>query len=524
MSLSGETDIVIIGYGMIGSVAALLAVRNRLKVAVIEIKRKDDLYIPKAGRIDAETMRIFDQLDLKQKIFETAHPLHKNTVKDKFGNLLFDLKMTTDEEYAAQYSIFQPDIHRIIHQEVESKGKGFIQIYENHRLEAFEQNKDRVRVIAKNIIDDSYFELNSRFIIACNGQESLIPAQCDLNYQYFDYSSFSLNVDTYCEEALELSNSVVTYCNTDYPVTCITDSAHHQRWEFKLDPDSMALPDISDRIRIILEKLIDKPYQLLSSYVHSYETRILDSWQRKRIFITGDAAHVIPPYLGVGLSAGIKDVHNLIWKLTLVCERKLTGKVLDYYQMEREANIRYLIRLNLYIQKLFNAYWLKFARFLLPVLPKFLINRNIRLDSGIKSGLLGKKSKLAGTVMPNFSFLIAQKQKSIDQLTDFQFKIISMDEDPVDLFNPDQIEYLAKAGFRFVKITDSEPRFNHRFSEIWFDKSLKYFNWSKRNKVKYLILRPDNIIFDAADSAKKIKKSVLKLKKMMPLRKHVSIV
>ena len=39
-----------------------------------------------------------------------------------------------------------------------------------------------------------------------------------------------------------------------------------------------------------------------------------------RIFIAGDAAHVMPPTGGWGGNAGMQDAHNLAWKLALVLE------------------------------------------------------------------------------------------------------------------------------------------------------------------------------------------------------------
>ena len=62
-----DFDLVIIGYGMVGAVAALLAAQYKLKIALIEIRKTDDLYVPKAGRIDADVMRIFEQLGFDRK-------------------------------------------------------------------------------------------------------------------------------------------------------------------------------------------------------------------------------------------------------------------------------------------------------------------------------------------------------------------------------------------------------------------------------------------------------------------------
>ncbi len=41
-------------------------------------------------------------------------------------------------------------------------------------------------------------------------------------------------------------------------------------------------------------------------------------FQRGRVFIVGDAAHLMPPNGGFGGNTGIHDAHNLAWKLAMV--------------------------------------------------------------------------------------------------------------------------------------------------------------------------------------------------------------
>ncbi|MGH8881566.1 MAG: FAD-dependent monooxygenase, partial [Stackebrandtia sp.] len=57
-----------------------------------------------------------------------------------------------------------------------------------------------------------------------------------------------------------------------------------------------------------------------------------DSYRAGRVFVAGDAAHVVPPVGGFGLNMGIADAHNLAWKLA-------TGgdALLDTYEAERRA-------------------------------------------------------------------------------------------------------------------------------------------------------------------------------------------
>ena len=75
--------------------------------------------------------------------------------------------------------------------------------------------------------------------------------------------------------------------------------------------------------------------------------------QTPRIFIAGDAAHVMPPTGGFGGNTGVQDAHNLAWKLARVLEGTAPAALLSTYEAERrpvaklsaeQAYTRYVLR------------------------------------------------------------------------------------------------------------------------------------------------------------------------------------
>ncbi|HWD02123.1 MAG TPA: FAD-dependent monooxygenase [Amycolatopsis sp.] len=62
---------------------------------------------------------------------------------------------------------------------------------------------------------------------------------------------------------------------------------------------------------------------------------VADSYRRGRIFLAGDAAHVVPPNGGFGGNTGIHDAHNLAWKLAMVVKGDAGEDLLATYDAER---------------------------------------------------------------------------------------------------------------------------------------------------------------------------------------------
>lgn len=62
---------------------------------------------------------------------------------------------------------------------------------------------------------------------------------------------------------------------------------------------------------------------------------VAQSFQRGRVFIAGDAAHLFTPTGGLGYNTAVEDAVNLGWKLASVLRGTSTPRLLDSYERER---------------------------------------------------------------------------------------------------------------------------------------------------------------------------------------------
>jgi 3-(3-hydroxy-phenyl)propionate hydroxylase len=86
-----------------------------------------------------------------------------------------------------------------------------------------------------------------------------------------------------------------------------------------------------------------KTAQLERHAVYTFRGRWARSWRTDSVFLAGDAAHLMPPFMGQGLCAGLRDARALAWRLSLVHRGLATPTVLDTNGPERGGHVREII-------------------------------------------------------------------------------------------------------------------------------------------------------------------------------------
>ncbi|MEV5887163.1 FAD-dependent monooxygenase [Streptomyces sp. NPDC052020] len=85
-------------------------------------------------------------------------------------------------------------------------------------------------------------------------------------------------------------------------------------------------------------------YELLDTGVHIVHHRLARRWRVGRVFLAGDAAHLLGALGTQGLDEGLRDADNLAWKLALAWHHGPHDALLDSYQSERRTAIAARLR------------------------------------------------------------------------------------------------------------------------------------------------------------------------------------
>ena len=134
----------------------------------------------------------------------------------------------------------------------------------------------------------------------------------------FGFRESWLVVDVLLNQPMEqLGDFTIQYCNTRQPATYVRCPANRRRWEIAM-PAHTTSADVCqpDAVWRLLKDWINPSQATLErSAIYTFYSMIAKQWRSGRTLIAGDAAHQMPPFMGQGMCAGIRDVVNLGWKL-----------------------------------------------------------------------------------------------------------------------------------------------------------------------------------------------------------------
>ena len=86
--------------------------------------------------------------------------------------------------------------------------------------------------------------------------------------------------------------------------------------------------------------------EIRRAVVYVAHRRLAKTYRVGRALLAGDAAHLMPPFSGQGLNAGLRDAANLSWKLLAVLAGDGSDRLLDTYEQERRAHARKMVRVS----------------------------------------------------------------------------------------------------------------------------------------------------------------------------------
>ncbi|MBS1676286.1 MAG: bifunctional 3-(3-hydroxy-phenyl)propionate/3-hydroxycinnamic acid hydroxylase [Actinobacteria bacterium] len=345
-------DVAIVGYGPVGQALAAYLGRAGITVAVFE----RDRYVferARTGGTDDESLRFFQRLGLAQTIIAGLEEGTRVPGTMRFVNrddqvlLNWPAGEPGPNGYRRLYMWHQPEVDRIVREYVDSLAG--VAVHLEHEVEAVEAAADSVIVRARDRRSGAAVECDARYVVGCDGARSTVRAAVGAKFESLAASQGWVVVDLTLTRAVDsLPDEMVHYCDPRRPITYIRNVGNRRRWEFMVMPDEdPATMDAPAKVwELLAPWLGPDDAEIYRAVSYTFHSLLADRWRNGRLLLAGDAAHLMPPFLGQGLCSGLRDVRNLAWKLAAVLDGRAPEELLDTYGSERSPHVRELIELS----------------------------------------------------------------------------------------------------------------------------------------------------------------------------------
>jgi resorcinol 4-hydroxylase (NADPH) len=356
-------DVAIIGYGPMGQVLSLLLAEKGYRVAVFE-RWPSHYSMPRAVHYAHEIARIFQGAGIAEALASVVEPggvyEWRNARRETL--LSFDWPERGASGWPSSTMFSQPQLEAILDAKVKSLPT--VTVYQGWAVEDVEQAQDAVQLqIRKHTVSSSGELLptedrlcvRGRYVIGADGANSFLrqhmrTSHTDLGF-LFDW--LVVNIIPHEQRALNPRNLQV--CDPARPTTVISGGKGRRRWEFmRLQGERVEDLNRSEIVwRLLAPWDITPRNATLERYaIYTFKARWADSWRDRRFLLAGDAAHLMPPFAGQGMGAGMRDAANLAWKFDLVLSGRAEESLLDTYTSERLPHVQSTIQFSVELGKI----------------------------------------------------------------------------------------------------------------------------------------------------------------------------
>ena len=467
-----QYDVIIVGLGPTGGTLANLLALSGFSILILE--REKNLYaLPRAVHFDDEIMRVFQTIGITKKFLKNTIINKGTKFVNSEGKILLDWprpKAITENGWYPSYRFHQPDLERHLRNRLKTFKK--VRLLQNTEVIKIKNNKNFVDLFFKR--KNKTQKVSSKYVIGCDGARSTTREQMGSVLDNLGFTQKWAVVDLILRKNKnKLPDRTIQYSNSERPATYCRNVGKRRRWEFAIQDNENEKEILSNEYiwNFLKPWLNEKEAYLERKAIYIFQSAIARKWRKGRIFIAGDAAHLMPPFMGQGMCAGIRDASNLAWKISWCINNKHDEKFLDTYQTERFSNAREYIETTMRMGEFVNAVGSDNITDNISSGPDGTKSmQSIKPKLGI--GLGSNKDKNRGKIFPQ---LRMKNGKTLDE---------KFSKSPLLLTSS---KLAKKVSLKIQSITDKDI------------KGLS--NLLKTYKAKALIVRPDRFILKTCNSA-----------------------
>lgn len=367
-----EVPVVIIGGSLVGLSAGLLLAQHGVRSLVVERHSSTAIH-PRAAHATQRTMEIFRSVGLEAAIRERSA---KQFVQDggvvevetlvggATRQFIADLNAgIRDVSPCERVFLSQNSLEPLIMERARQLGTD---VRFSTEAVSLDEGSTGVTTLLRDRASGATSTVSSQYVIAADGAHSGVRRQLGIGMQ--GRPPFSKSITIYFRADLRS-----LLAGRQWAVVYVSNPRLRGFFRFEKPFDSAFLavntegdprkPITDISTSLTSERALDLvacalgsreiPVTIDSIMHWEAAAEVAERLQTERVFVAGDAAHVMPPTGGFGGNTGVQDAHNLAWKLARVLRAEAPAALLTTYGAERrpvarlsveQAYTRYVLR------------------------------------------------------------------------------------------------------------------------------------------------------------------------------------
>src|SRR6516165_1265681 len=352
-----DHPVVIAGGGLIGlSAAIFLAQQGIASIAVERLKGGSPL--PRAAHFHLRTLELFRLAGIEDEVKrrseddflpEGAIIAMDNLSGRKLADIIGSLNAGVEAlSPCRRLFISQPSLEPILRRRAKEAGA---QLLEGYAVASVAQDDNGVTVTVKNVDSGDSKELRGQYLVGADGAHSVVRELLGIPLDGRGVFSNSITIYFTADLSPQLGGKPLSVVYINNPVfggfMRMNKDCQSGFIGINRAGDPLTDPDAANVAKDVSEKRLIE-FVRAAAGVPDLAVRIdgVARWRatsdvarqfaQGRIFLAGDAAHLMPPNGGFGGNTGIHDAHNLAWKLAYVLNGVAGESLLDTYEAERQ--------------------------------------------------------------------------------------------------------------------------------------------------------------------------------------------
>ena len=333
----------VVGCGPVGAVLALALCRKGIQVTMIEAN-SGPVEDQRAATVHPPTVEMLVDLGLKDAAWESGLLSPIFHYRDRVtGDLvaIFDVSVLQGEvpyPFVLQWEQYKLVLAAL----AEAEKTGLLTCRFDRTLTGLSQGANAVTAMAETPDGPETFHFD--YLVGCDGGRSTVRKLTDIDFEGFTWPERFIKIGT----TFDFLTTDRGYCTRNYfsdpdewlNLFKVKGPGEPGIWRGifptrvdETDAEALSHEGVQRRLQKFLPKAGDYPIAYHALYnVHQ---RVAATFNKGRILLAGDAAHVNNPIGGMGMNGGIHDVINLAEKLTAIRDGDAQPDVLDRYTRQR---------------------------------------------------------------------------------------------------------------------------------------------------------------------------------------------